>query len=400
MESSAYGEDRPLTLALGGGGSKGAYQIGAWKAFREMGIHFDRVAGTSIGAINGAFITMGAYDEAEEMWDNLRMDQCIAFKTPYPLKSADLMNLKNIRTLAREMVTRHRLDTQPLRNLITRYLSEERVRSSAIRYGLMTVLMRSMTPQPRWIEEIPAHRLLDYVMASAGLPGLDPVEIEGRRFLDGGFAEVVPISMLRAQGANRIVAVDLGSKSQFRSPLLDNLQFTLVHDAEDLGSMFDLTPSRLARNRRLGYLDAKKAFGGLCGERYSFGNAAYRDLTTRFGPARVRGLEQAAAAYGMDRLIIHSADTFLHALAESRRQAQASYEQKRDALRIEEKAEAVWSGRIPSLKMLPPMRLSFLLELTARSRRQGGRLHIPMQLFPNLEQAADALCAWDEEKMS
>lgn len=397
MESVAYGDDRPLALALGGGGSKGAFEIGAWKAFREMGLRFDHVAGTSIGAIIGALVAMDAASEAEEMWDNLRMDQCIAFDTPYPLKSADLMNLKNMRTLAREMVTRHRLDTQPLRNLITGYLSEERVRNSPIRYGLMTVLMRSMTPQPRWIDEIPANRLIDYVMASAGLPGLAPVEIEGRRFLDGGFAEVVPISMLRAQGCSRIVAVDLCAKSQFRSPVIDNMQLTLVHDPEDLGSMFDLTPATLTRNRRLGYLDARKAFGTLSGELYSFENTAYRTLTHRFGHTHTKGLEQAAAAYGMDRLTIYSGDTFLDALNRSRRQAQASYEAKRDALRIEEKAEAVWSGRIPSLKMLPPMRLSFLLELTTRSRRQGGRLHIPMQLFRNLELAADALCVLDEE---
>lgn len=394
MRESCW-EERLVGLALGGGGSKGAFEIGAWKAFRELGLHFDMVAGTSIGAINGGFVAMDAFDAAEEMWDNLRMDQCLAFNTPYPLKSSDLLNLKNMRALAREMVTRHRLDTQPLRELLTRYLSEDRIRSGPARFGLMTVLMRSMTPQPRWIEEIPEHRLIDYMMASAGLPGLAPVEIEGKRFLDGGFAEVVPLSMLRAQGCRHIVAIELSTRAQFRGPAIDNLRLTVIHDPEDLGSMFDLTPTTLSRNRRLGYLDAMKAFGRLQGERYAFDNDGFRALFNRFGHTHLLGLEQAAAAYGMDRLPIYTADTFLDTLRGFRQEAQASYEAKRDTLRIEEKTEAVWSDRLPSLKMLPPMRLSFLLELTARSRQEGGRLHIPMHLFRNLDLAAEALCALD-----
>jgi hypothetical protein len=43
------------------------------------------------------------------------------------------------------------------------------------------------------------------------------------------------------------------------------------------------------------------------------------------------------------------------------------------------------------------MRLSFLLELTAKARTAGNRFHIPTQLFRNLELAADALRALDEE---
>lgn len=397
MMGNSCWKEGSVGLALGGGGSKGAFEIGAWKAFRELGIHFDMVVGSSIGAINGGFVAMDAFDAAEEMWDNLHMDQCLAFDTPYPLKSSDLLNLKNMRTLAREMVTRHRLDTQPLRDLLTRYLSEEGIRNGPVRYGLMTVLMRSMTPQPRWIGEIPEHRLIDYIMASAGLPGLAPVEIEGKRFLDGGFAEVVPLSMLRAVGCRHIVAIELSTRAQFRGPAIDNLQLTIIHDPEDLGNMFDLTPATLSRNRRLGYLDAMKAFGRLQGERYAFDNTAYRTLHSRFGHARLLGLEQAAAAYGMDRLPIYTADSFLDTLRCFRKEVQASYEARRNALQIEEKTEAVFSGALPSMKMLPPMRLSFLLELTTRSRQAGGRLHIPMQLFRNLDLAVDALCALDGE---
>lgn len=50
---------KPYGLILAGGGAKGAYQIGAWKAMRELDIEFEAIAGASIGAINGAMIAQG-----------------------------------------------------------------------------------------------------------------------------------------------------------------------------------------------------------------------------------------------------------------------------------------------------------------------------------------------------
>ena len=47
---------RSYALALEGGGAKGAYQIGAWKALREAGVKIDAVAGTSVGALNGKLL--------------------------------------------------------------------------------------------------------------------------------------------------------------------------------------------------------------------------------------------------------------------------------------------------------------------------------------------------------
>ena len=55
-------------LVLDGGGARGAYQIGAWKALVEAGVKFNAVAGTSVGALNGALICMGDVEKAESFW--------------------------------------------------------------------------------------------------------------------------------------------------------------------------------------------------------------------------------------------------------------------------------------------------------------------------------------------
>lgn len=66
---------RSYALALEGGGAKGAYQIGAWKALREAGVKIDAVAGTSVGALNGSLIVMGDLEKAENIWENIRYSQ-------------------------------------------------------------------------------------------------------------------------------------------------------------------------------------------------------------------------------------------------------------------------------------------------------------------------------------
>ena len=59
------------SLVLEGGGAKGAYQVGAIKALKENGYEFDTIVGTSIGALNAAFICQGDIDKLDELWHTL-----------------------------------------------------------------------------------------------------------------------------------------------------------------------------------------------------------------------------------------------------------------------------------------------------------------------------------------
>ncbi len=60
-------------IALGGGGTKGAYEAGVWKALLELGIEYEIVTGTSIGALNGALMVTREYEKACEIWDTIEM---------------------------------------------------------------------------------------------------------------------------------------------------------------------------------------------------------------------------------------------------------------------------------------------------------------------------------------
>ena len=66
---------KTYAIALEGGGAKGAYEVGVWRALDEVDVRFDAVAGTSVGALNGAMMVMGELEQALRLWENIRFSQ-------------------------------------------------------------------------------------------------------------------------------------------------------------------------------------------------------------------------------------------------------------------------------------------------------------------------------------
>ena len=64
-------------VALEGGGARGAWQVGAWRALEEAGVRYNAVSGTSVGAINGALMAMRDLKQAEQIWKDIRFSQII-----------------------------------------------------------------------------------------------------------------------------------------------------------------------------------------------------------------------------------------------------------------------------------------------------------------------------------
>ena len=69
-------------VVLAGGGSRGAYQIGVWKAMRELHIDYQLVAGTSVGALNGALMVQQEYDKALQVWENISSQEIVGDAIP------------------------------------------------------------------------------------------------------------------------------------------------------------------------------------------------------------------------------------------------------------------------------------------------------------------------------
>ena len=81
-------------IVLSGGGTKGAYELGVWRAIRELDIDYHLVTGTSIGSINGALMVMRDYDRCCEMWENMVMEDMMNDGIAVTSKMEDFYNQK------------------------------------------------------------------------------------------------------------------------------------------------------------------------------------------------------------------------------------------------------------------------------------------------------------------
>ncbi len=394
MREERYG------IALAGGGSKGIYEIGAWEALRELGVPVHAVVGTSIGSVNAAFMAQGTYERALEMWQTITVDQCLNLPEDVEFKSADVMSPRNLDVMV-DIIRKRGLDTAPFRATIERYVDEDAIRSSDIDYGLVTYSLTDLETVEVWKESMHPGMLVDYIMASTRYPGLKSVAIGGRTYLDGGFGDNLPVAMLRRRGFKNIIAIDIRSGSTTRPLETENIRLTHIHNRMDLGTAFDLTPSVLETNRRLGRLDTLVTFGRIDGDYYYFACDEYQAMKRFYTYDLLLGLQQAAAVLGIPRDRITTCDQFVSEIESARRTLYLDYERERTAMNIDSLVSTIMKGRLRNLSAAmtaePRMKLAFLLELYEKD--QVGRFNVPMKLFGSVRAAAEALHAMDSRQM-
>jgi NTE family protein len=300
-------------LILGGGGSRGSYQVGAWKAMREMGITFDMVAGTSVGAINGISVAMDNFEQAEELWRNTRTAEI--FDIAKEKSPDELSEIEEAWGLAREMLLHGGAESTGLMDLLNNFVDEDSFRESAIEYGLVTTEIPQLKGHYLFKDDIPEGKLFDYVVASAScFPAAHYHVIDDVKFIDGAYTDNLPIKMALDKKASRIIAVDLQGLGIIRKASLRHAEerseeFVYIKSKWDLGNILTFDTPRMERNMRLGYLDAMKAFGRLDGSRFTFEKGA-------FGKKNISRADAAADAFGLDPLEIYDgqklADRLVH----------------------------------------------------------------------------------------
>jgi len=259
-------------LVLGGGGAKGSYQMGVWKALREIDeTDFDIVAGTSIGALNGALIVQNDFDAATEIWDTIEYKKVFGDKRKEEISTIN-STLDMVRFAINDAVMEGSLDSAPLENLVKEAVDEEKIRGAKSRLGIVAVELPILRPITPMIDEIPKGDLYKYLMASSAcFPVFSPYEINGVKYIDGGYYDNVPINFAIEKGAESIIAVDLDGVGLIKEPKdTDNVSITRIYSRWDLGAVFDFDQNLFLRNRRLGYLETMKAFGEKEGCYYTF----------------------------------------------------------------------------------------------------------------------------------
>lgn len=263
-------------LVLAGGGGKGAYQIGVYKALHEMDIEIEAVAGTSVGSLNGALIAQGSYKKAIELWSNINVDQVMKVDPDFfkELISHNLSNLKSNRDSMINNLTcivkNKGFDISPLVELLTNLIDEEKLRQSDIDFGLVTVSLTDHKPIEYFINDIPQGKLTDYMLASSYLPCFSPMELDGKRFIDGGFYDNFPVELIIKKGIKNIIAIDLHAVGRKKHIDIKDTNFIYIEPSGDIGGILEFDAAQSKRNIQMGYLDTLRIFGHYHGYSYYF----------------------------------------------------------------------------------------------------------------------------------
>lgn len=249
-------------LVLAGGGARGSYQVGVWRALMELDWHPQIITGTSVGGLNGAMFVLDRYETARDMWLTIRSRDVMEL----PEENADLSALHQF---LRRVVKEGGMDVTPLEEIVERVLDEDALRASPIRFGLVTVEKRGLKPRELPLEEIPKGKVKDYLLASAAcFPALRAKQIDGVQFLDGGYRDNMPTALAQKMGAEELVCVDLEGVG-ITLPNRTGLPTTMVRSYWELGDILHFDPDTARRNIELGYYDTLRAFGRLRGCAYA-----------------------------------------------------------------------------------------------------------------------------------
>ena len=176
-----------VALALGGGASKGFAHIGIIKVLKENNIPVKVVTGTSAGSIVGSLYASGM------SLDRLELEAEILGKT-------DLVDL----TLSSSGF----IKGEKLQNYINQKVGNRPIQQLPIKFAAVATDFESG-------KAVAFNRgnVGQAVRASASIPNVfQPTMIGGRRYVDGGLSQPVPVSAAKKQGANFIIAVDISAR--------------------------------------------------------------------------------------------------------------------------------------------------------------------------------------------
>lgn len=262
-------------IVLEGGGARGAYQIGAWKALQEAGVKIRGIAGTSVGALNGALMCMDDLTTALRIWENISYSQVIymdegLIEQIRERKIKDL-DLGLLASSGRQLIKDKGLDITPLKELIDRTVDEEKIRNSPRELFISAMSLTDRKPVVVNARAIEPGKIGSMLLASAYLPAFKPEKLDGKRYLDGAFANNVPIDVLLEQGYCDLIVIriyGMGVDTEKKIKIPEPVEVRHIAPRRSLGGVLEFDRKKTRRNLLLGYLDGKRMLYGLAGRKY------------------------------------------------------------------------------------------------------------------------------------
>ncbi|MCI8597268.1 MAG: patatin-like phospholipase family protein [Lachnospiraceae bacterium] len=261
-------------LVLEGGGAKGAYQIGAWKALREAGVKIKGVAGTSVGALNGALICMDDIERAERLWRDISYSKVMDVDDDHMAKlfSKTKMTSEFLKETLRDtfrILGEGGTDITPLRQLIEENVNEDLIRQSPVEFYSCTFSVTDRKELNVDMKAVPEGEIKNMLLASSYLPVFKNTKLNGKTYMDGGLTNVLPMNSLLDRGYENLILIRIfGAGHEKKVAIPDEATILEIAPRVSLGSLLQFDGAKSRRNMKIGYYDALRTIYGLDGKIY------------------------------------------------------------------------------------------------------------------------------------
>ncbi len=289
---------KEIGVVFGGGGAKGSYETGVWRALEEMDFNVSAVCGTSIGAVNGAIIAQGDFDLLARMWTDISLKDIV--NASYP-DAQNLFDIKNIPHIAADICKNQAIDVTPFKLLIHSLINEDKIRSSRIDYGLSVYSVTDKRGTDIWKDDIPKGHMADYIIASAAMFGIPSPSYNDKVFFDGCIKNNIPVNMMLDKGFKNILAVDVGGFGMVKNIDSTGINIFNLKCSENIIGTMDFDASKIRKSIKMGYLDTFRIFGHLAGDKYYIETNSLVRSRNIYSQSILSGIEKAASAFAVDR---------------------------------------------------------------------------------------------------
>ena len=265
-----------LAIVLSGGGAKGAYEAGVWKALRKLHIKYQIVTGTSIGALNGLMMAQNEFYKCLKLWKNINYD--ILYDNFKKIGNSKEMYLEYL-----NKIFDGGIDTKKIENIIEEHYKPNKLYNSKVSFGVVSYNLSTKKVVYSTKKNTRPDKLKKYILASATcFPVFKPTKIGKDVLVDGGYYDNLPINLAIDLGATEIIAVDLralGLKKRIRNK---DIKITYISPNNKLDSFLMFESNVAKRMINLGYNDTLKKFGKLEGKLYSFKKGTLDNLYYKY----------------------------------------------------------------------------------------------------------------------
>lgn len=251
-------------IVLSGGGGKGAYQAGVYKAIKKLGIEYDIVTGTSIGALNGFLMVQDDLFKCLWLWKHINYNKIFE----------DFNNVVDEKTLKNkyfEKIVNGGIDTKKISKLVSRIYNPKKLYNSSVDYGVVAFDIAKLKPIIALKKEMDANTLKKYIIASATcFPVFKPQKYEKEILVDGGYYDTTPINLAVDLGATEVIAVELKAVGLRKKVKNKDIKITYITPNNDLTSFLVFEKEAAKKMIKFGYNDTMKVFKKLEGKKYTF----------------------------------------------------------------------------------------------------------------------------------